>query len=145
MACAAMKALKQAFDKSTLSLLRAVVRAYALAAGIAQQDVDDIVIVVHEMAANAVFHGGGAGRLRIWRTQRELRCLIEDGAASRDDPPATPPAADAVAGGEVNRAAGPLQWPCEPGHGLWLAAKVANRMTAVTGPRGSRVTLAFAL
>ena len=136
-----MKALKQAFDKGTLSLLRAVVRAYALRAGLPQQHVDDIVIAVHEMAANAVFHGGGAGRLCMWRTQRELRCLIEDGAASRDDPAA----ADVVTGQEVNRATGPGQWPREPGHGLWLAAKVASRMTAVTGPRGSRVTLAFAL
>jgi anti-sigma regulatory factor (Ser/Thr protein kinase) len=54
-----MKALKQAFDKRTLSLLRAVVRTYALKAGTPQQHVDDIVIAVHEMAANAVFHGGG--------------------------------------------------------------------------------------
>ena len=136
-----MKALKQAFDKGTLSLLRAVVRAYALTAGIPQRHVDGIVIAVHEVAANAVFHGGGAGRLCMWRTQRELRCLIEDGAASRNDPAA----ADARTGCEVNRAAGPRQWPREPGHGLWLAAEVASRMTTVTGPHGSRVILAFAV
>jgi anti-sigma regulatory factor (Ser/Thr protein kinase) len=136
-----MRALKQAFDKGTLSVLRAIVRAYALAAGTPRQDVDEIVIVVHEMAANAVSHGGGTGRLSMWRTRRELRCLIEDGAASQDDPAV----AGAVTGQEVNRVAGPMRWPCEPGHGLWLAGQVASRMTAVTGPRGSRVTLAFSL
>jgi anti-sigma regulatory factor (Ser/Thr protein kinase) len=146
-----MKALKQAFDRTTLSLLRAVVRAYALAAGIPRPDVDEIVIVVHEMAANAVSHGGGTGRLSMWRTRRELRCLIEDSGASPADPAAADPAAadpaaaGAVTGREVNRVTGPMRWPREPGHGLWLADQVASRMTAVTGPRGSRVTLAFAL
>jgi hypothetical protein len=77
----------------------------------------------------------------MWHTQSELRCLIQDDAASQNDPAA----ADAKTGRKVNRTTGPRQWPREPGHGLWLAAKVASRMTTATGPHGSRVILAFAV
>jgi hypothetical protein len=36
-------------------------------------------------------------------------------------------------------------FPELPGHGLWVVRRVANRMQALSGPRGTRVTLIFEL
>ena len=32
----------------------------------------DVVLAVHELAANAIRHGAGVGRLRVWNLVREL-------------------------------------------------------------------------
>src|SRR5579863_5845268 len=70
--------LDQAFDADSLYTLRAAVAAHATQAGLAPGRADDLVIVVHELAANAVRHGAGHGRLRIWRSDQALLCEITD-------------------------------------------------------------------
>src|ERR1700726_3188440 len=70
--------LDQAFDAGSLYTLRAAVAAHATQAGLAPGRADDLVIAVHELAANAVRHGAGHGRLRIWRSDQALRCEITD-------------------------------------------------------------------
>src|SRR5579872_2306597 len=57
--------LDQAFDEDSLYALRATVAAHATQAGLAPGRSDDLVIAVHELAANAVRHGAGHGRLRV--------------------------------------------------------------------------------
>ena len=47
----------------------------------------DVVLALHELAANAVRHGAGAGRLRIWPRAAAWLCQVEDGDPR---PPATP-------------------------------------------------------
>src|ERR1700739_2463502 len=94
--------LDQAFDAGSLYALRAAVAAHATQARLAPGRADDLVIAVHELAANAVRHGAGHGRLRIWRSDQALRCEITD-----DGPPEPQDAQDAQ---DVP------EWRTEPGH-----------------------------
>ncbi len=119
--------LDLAFDSGTLHALRAGVRARACEAGLPETRAEDVVLVVHELAANAVSHGAGAGRLRIWKLAGSLRCQVEDG--------------DPLTHGQA--ALHPL--PSRPGHGLWLVRQVADRMRIRSGARGTRATVAFDL
>ena len=70
--------LDQAFDAGSLYALRAAVVAHATQAGLTPGRADNLVIAVHELAANAVRHGAGHGRLRIWRSDQALLCEISD-------------------------------------------------------------------
>jgi anti-sigma regulatory factor (Ser/Thr protein kinase) len=79
----------------------------------------DVLLAVHELAANAVRHGAGAGRLLIRSAAGVLRCRVSD----------------------TGPGAGP--WPLRAGHGLWLVRAVADEATASSGPHGSQVTISF--
>ncbi len=114
--------LDLAFDSGTLGVLRAGVKAHACAAGLPEDRAEDVVLAVHELAANAVRHGAGVGRLRIWKLAGSLRCQVEDGE----------PAAG-------------HQLPTRAGHGLWLVRQVADRVRVRSGVRGTRATIAFDL
>jgi anti-sigma regulatory factor (Ser/Thr protein kinase) len=119
--------LDLAFDSGTLHALRAGVKAHACQAGLPEDRAEDVVLAVHELAANAVSHGAGAGRLRIWKLAGALHCQVEDG-----EPHASGPGPER-----------PL--PSRPGHGLWLVRQVADRMRVLSGARGTRATVAFNL
>lgn len=124
-------ALDQAFDSGTLYALRAAVQAHAIQAGLPESRTDDLVIAVHELAANAVRHGAGAGRLRMWERDGALHCQVDDSGS-----PA--PGGDAGPGGnEADR------WPFLPGHGLWLVRLVADQISVLSGPGGTRATVVF--
>ncbi|MDQ2815827.1 MAG: ATP-binding protein [Actinomycetota bacterium] len=70
--------LDQAFDSGTLYVLRAAVQARAVQLGMLESGTDDLVIAIHELAANAVRHGAGGGRLQMWERTGKLHCQIED-------------------------------------------------------------------
>ena len=57
--------LEQEFDAGSLYALRSAVAAHAAAAGLSPARVYDAVAAAHELAANAVQHGGGHGRLLL--------------------------------------------------------------------------------
>jgi anti-sigma regulatory factor (Ser/Thr protein kinase) len=122
--------LDQAFDGDSLYALRAAVAAHGARAGLAEDRVGDLILAVHELAANAVRHGAGRGRLRIWITGGVLHCEVTDDG---------PPHADAAA---VNDSA---QWNIEPGHGLWVVRQVADRTSLYGGPSGTVVAVSFTL
>lgn len=107
------------FDASTLHLLRERVAACATAAGMPPDRVTDLILAVHELAANVVSHGAGAGRLLIRAAAGALRCQVSDAGPG----------------------AGP--WPVRKGHGLWIVRTVADEFTATPGPHGSQVTALF--
>ena len=121
--------LDQEFDSGTLYRLRAAVHAHADQAGLSEDRAGDVVLAVHELAANAVAHGSGHGRLRMWVLRDALRCEIVDGG-----PAGT---------GEALEAADP--WPSVHGHGLWLVRQVADHLDLRSGPRGTRAVATFAL
>jgi anti-sigma regulatory factor (Ser/Thr protein kinase) len=107
------------FDASTLHLLRERVAACTAAVGMPEDLSVDVLLAVHELAANVVRHGAGAGRLLIRAAAGMLRCQVSD-----DGPGAGP-------------------WPLLKGHGLWLVRAVADEVTASSGPHGSQVTVRF--
>ncbi len=111
--------IDERFDAATLHLLRARVTACAAAAGMPADLVPEVTLAVHELAANAVRHGAGEGRLLLYAAPGSLRCLVSD--AGRD--------------------AGP--WPVRQGHGLWIVREVADQVTVSSGPQGSRIVAVF--
>ena len=124
--------LDQDFDSGTLYALRAAVQAHADRVGLPESRVSEVVLAVHELAANAVAHGAGHGRLRMWDLAGALSCEVVDGG------PAT-----AGAGPGLSEAPDP--WPAEGGHGLWLVRQVADHLDLRSGPRGTRAVVTFAL
>src|ERR1700760_3701423 len=67
-----------AFGEQDLPALRDQVSRRAVQEGIGPSRAQDLVIAVHEAAANTVVHAGGAGILRIWRDGLSLVCEITD-------------------------------------------------------------------
>jgi anti-sigma regulatory factor (Ser/Thr protein kinase) len=135
--------LDRAFASGTLHELRAEVLAQACRAGLSESRAIDVLLAVHELAANSVRHGAGTGRLRIWKLTEALCCQVDDG-----DPPASGDSAGRPAG-SISNAVGELtpvsSWPSMPGHGLWVVRQVADHMHVVSGPAGSCVRLTFDL
>ncbi len=124
--------LNQVFDDDSLYALRSAVAAHGSQAGLAEGRLGDLVLVVHELAANVIQHGAGRGRLRIWNTGTELRCEVTDDGISAGG--------DAGDGGRD-----PARWSIEPGHGLWVIRQVADRASLDGGPSGTVATVAFTL
>jgi anti-sigma regulatory factor (Ser/Thr protein kinase) len=120
-----------------LYALRAAVAAHATQAGVPERRTSDIVLAVHELAANAIRHGAGHGRLLITEHHGAWHCQVTDGG--------TPHAAPAAAGPgtQTTRHDGP--WPRDEGHGLWMVHHLADRLDAQTGPGGTTVTASFSL
>jgi len=124
--------LNRGFDADSLYALRLAVAAHGSQAGLAEGRLGDLVLVVHELAANAIQHGAGRGRLRIWNTGIELRCEITDDGIK-------PGSGDEVGGRD------PAHWSIEPGHGLWVIHQVAGWASLNGGSSGTVVTVAFTL
>src|SRR6201986_550141 len=113
-------ALDQAFDSDSLYSLRAAVAAHGSQAGLSDGRTRDLVLAVHELAANAVRHGAGQGRLRLWAAHDAVRCEITDEGA-----PGEADAADAA------------RWQAEPGLGLWLVRRIADSASVQSGASGT--------
>lgn len=126
--------LDQEFGETTLRVLRETVLAHATDAGMPEGRALDVMLAVHELAANAVKHGGGTGHLRMSVTNGELICQVSDpGPASSGLPRSSTPAARTS------------PWPYEPGHGLWLVRQVADHISVNSGPAGSQIIVAFTM
>ena len=113
------------FDSGKLQTVRTQLRSCVRPLGFPADQVEDVVLAVHELAANAVCHGGGAGRLRAWNLAGALYCQVDDGGLPTDSPAA------------VN------SLPCEPGHGLWVVQQLADQMQELSGPDGTSVLIRF--
>jgi anti-sigma regulatory factor (Ser/Thr protein kinase) len=119
-------ALDQAFDGDSLYALRAAVAAHGSQAGLSEGRTRDLVLAVHELAANAVRHGAGQGRLRLWAAHDAVRCEITDEGAP----------------GEAGEADAAL-WRAEPGHGLWLVHRIADSASVQSGASGTVAAVIF--
>jgi len=140
--------LDLAFDSGTLDVLRAGVKAHACQAGLPEARAEDVVLVVHELAANAVSHGAGTGRLRIWKLAGALHCQVEDGEPLASGHPGELPGhagGEEADAGDASGQTAEHRLPSRPGHGLWLVRQVADRMRILSGARGTRATVAFDL
>ncbi|HET8680665.1 MAG TPA: ATP-binding protein [Micromonosporaceae bacterium] len=119
-------ALDQAFDRQGLVALRAAVAAHGPGAGVPPGRVDDLVVLAHELASNAVRHGGGRGRLRLWRADGFAHCEVSDDGPGLSDP-------DGIGRQQVPVAA-------SDGRGLWIVRQLADEVRVRTGPGGTVVT-----
>jgi anti-sigma regulatory factor (Ser/Thr protein kinase) len=132
--------LDREFGPDALAGLREAVLGCAAACGMPEERAIDVMLAVHELAANAVRHGPGHGRLRIDVTASTLCCEVSDpGPASSDG------RAPGGTGGQAPGAPGAVPWPVEHGHGLWLVRNSSDHLRVTSGPHGSLITAVFTL
>jgi len=137
------------FGWADFARLRRLVAGQCAAAGLTGSRLDDFVLAVHEIAANAIVHAGAGGRLILRRAANGLRCLVADTI------PKTAAACPAPRSGERPGLADPpglsdpadlSAEPGEPigadsGRGLWLAATLADELSITSGPDSTIVSL----
>jgi anti-sigma regulatory factor (Ser/Thr protein kinase) len=114
-----------AFGEQDLPALRDQVSRRAVQEGISPGRAQDLVIAVHEAAANTVVHAGGAGILRIWRDGLSLVCEIGDDGRITDP----------LAGRH------PDSPHDDSGHGLRIAHELCDLVQLRSGPWGTTVRL----
>ncbi|MGW6055982.1 ATP-binding protein [Streptomyces sp. NPDC055189] len=121
--------IEHPFTMADLARLRFLVTRRAEDAGLCEPRLSDFVLAVHEVASNAVVHGGGKGRIHLALTDEGLRCSITDSGPGLILPkpcePATLPEADEA----------------ENGRGLWLAQALTDRCEVTVSESGTTVTL----
>jgi anti-sigma regulatory factor (Ser/Thr protein kinase) len=115
--------LVQAFDGNSLVALRSAVAAHGGLFGLTDTQVEDLVLAAHELASNAVRHGGGQGRLRMWQMNGSVYCEIADGGDGfsypRPDGDRRPPVG------------------ATGGRGLWIVAQLVDVLQVTTGVDGT--------
>lgn len=82
---------------------------------------EQFVLAANEVATNAIVHGGGHGRVRMWADDHELACLVSDAGPGLDDVLAgfDPPGHGGVGG-----------------RGLWIARQLCERVRVGRAPEG---------
>ncbi|RSN26154.1 anti-sigma regulatory factor [Amycolatopsis sp. WAC 01416] len=114
-------------EATSLAHARAVARDQAQRAGLTDDQVADVQLVVAELLANSVDHGGGQGRLSIWSEADGLVCEVHD----------TGRLTDPLAG---RRPASPGQLR---GRGLLLVNHLSDLVRVHTGPQGTTIRACF--
>jgi anti-sigma regulatory factor (Ser/Thr protein kinase) len=118
--------LDQQFDGTGLYALRAAVAAHAGDFGAPERITEDVVVIANELASNAVRHGGGAGRLLLWRNIAAVYCRVVDAGRGIAEPDrAGTHRAPAKASG---------------GRGLWIVRQLCDDLDITSGPAGTTVT-----
>jgi anti-sigma regulatory factor (Ser/Thr protein kinase) len=120
--------LSAAFTAVQVAGMRHEVRRYAADAGLTGDHLDDFVLAVHELVANAIRHGGGSGHLRVRRRDDTLTCEVRDDGGHRGVLRPHLPTCD-VPGGR----------------GLWLAQQLTAGLMLTAGPHGVSATITVCL
>ncbi|GIU90351.1 MAG: anti-sigma regulatory factor [Acidimicrobiia bacterium] len=114
-----------AIDLDGVVALGAARRAFAriaTATGIAPERVADLTVAVNEVLTNAMLHGGGAARLRVWaHGPGGITCVVDDDGPGSDD---------RLLGLRPPRPGG------VGGYGLWLARRLFERSEITRAPGG---------
>jgi anti-sigma regulatory factor (Ser/Thr protein kinase) len=79
-------AVDRRFTADDLYRIRVEVSANAGHLGASDAQVERLLIVASELATNAVRHGGGRGRLQLWRASDRLFCRVSDDGPGIPDP-----------------------------------------------------------
>jgi anti-sigma regulatory factor (Ser/Thr protein kinase) len=113
-------ALPAPFDLSALRAVRSFAVDRGLELGVRDDRLDDLALVVAELSANSVVHGGGTGRLWIWREDDYVACEVNDGGHISDPLAGRVPAPPEQLGGRgllmVNQIADLVRVYSEPGN-----------------------------
>ncbi|NUW39800.1 ATP-binding protein [Nonomuraea rhodomycinica] len=119
-------ALVRSFARGRITVVRRAVAQFAAAEGLAGRRLEDFVLAVNEITTNAVLHGGGSGRLRLWSLDGRLWCEVTD------EGPGLPP-------GWMGSERTPSRYDTG-GRGLWLTRLLCDHVTIVSTPAGTSVT-----
>lgn len=122
--------LDQRFDSDALYSLRAALTAHASDLGASPVLVEQLLIMASELATNAVRHGGGAGRLRMWRDHGQLHLQISDRGPGLADPTVGTRPPDRLAIG---------------GRGMWICRQLCDDLVIDTGVGGTTITAVLRL
>jgi len=119
------------FDANGLYALRATLAAHASELGATDQQIEHLIIVGSELANNAVRHGGGSGRLRLWHHGSTLYCQVTDQGPGIADP-------------TVGHSR-PDPRSSDAGRGMWICRRLTTELIIENGPdgRGTVVTAAI--
>jgi anti-sigma regulatory factor (Ser/Thr protein kinase) len=117
----------QTFDADGLYALRATLAAHASALGAPDEQVEHLLIVAVELATNAIRHGGGTGRLRLWHDNGHLYCQVSDRGPGIADP-------------AVGRTR-PDPTRLDGGRGMWICRNLATEVVIDSGPGGRGATV----
>ncbi len=118
-------ATRMAFHDGDLAALRRRIRDVADGAGLSRASRDNLVLAMHELAANSILHAGGGGVLSFWREPDALVVEVRD--RGRID--------DALVG------RGPLDLAAENGRGIWIANQLCDLVQVRSGADGTQVRL----
>ncbi|WP_200207680.1 anti-sigma factor RsbA family regulatory protein [Micromonospora coerulea] len=95
---------------------------------LADDRLDDLLLVLSEMASNSLRHGAGRPSLHLWGAPGEIVCEIRDQGTGPDDP---------LAGYR------PPDPNMEGSRGLWIARQVCDDFAISADEAGTRVTFAI--
>ncbi|MFG1943853.1 anti-sigma factor RsbA family regulatory protein [Nonomuraea sp. NPDC048826] len=108
-----------------LAAMRRRVARRAFALGAARELRERLLLAAHEVAANAVEHGGGHGRILLWLDGGTLLCEVDD-----------PGRMNAPYAGYL-----PPAFPTDRGHGLWVVRQLCDLVEVRTGDTGTCLRL----
>jgi len=118
--------LEVGVEATGLYPLRAAVAAHATDLGMGEGQLDKLLVVVTELATNVIRHGGGAGRLQLWRDADMIACQVTDDGPGIADPE--------TAGMR------PIPLDADCGRGLWIVRQLCDQVTIESNGHGSTVT-----
>lgn len=118
-------------DVGSLARLRAVAADHGRKCGMGDAAVGDLVMVVNELATNAIRHGGGNGLVRLWCERDLVFCEVSDEGPGMANPDA--------AGVERIDITSPT------GRGIWMIRRVSEDMQIETGEHGTTVTVGMTI
>lgn len=126
-------AAELAFGLGDLRRVRRLVADLARAAGLPRRRADELAVVVNELAANSVDHGGGRGTVRGWVEPGALVVEVSDDSTLGHSP--------------AGRSLGVTQprVDSERGRGLWIARQLADEIEIRPADDGGRGTVVRAV
>lgn len=118
-------ATRVTFHDGDLSALRRRIRDVADGAGLDRSTRDNLVLAMHELAANSIVHAGGGGVLSFWREPEALVVEVRDRGRIED----------------VLVGRGSLDLDAESGRGIWMANQLCDLVQVRSGADGTQVRL----
>ncbi|MEU6536662.1 anti-sigma factor RsbA family regulatory protein [Streptomyces sp. NPDC047000] len=117
------------FDADRLTDVRHLATDEGARLGLTGTRLQDLGLIIAELTANSVVHGGGSGTLRVWAEGAAVLCEVRDGGRLTDPLAGRRPAV-----------------PDRPGgRGLLLVNMVADLVRVHTGPHGTTVRCRLAV
>jgi anti-sigma regulatory factor (Ser/Thr protein kinase) len=122
---APMEAREARFGPESLGRIRDLVGREAARAGLLSGRIAELVLAVNEVATNSISHGGGSGRLLVWRDANAVVCEVSDRGQ-----------VDSALVDRVRPDADP-----QDSRGLWIANQLCELVQLRSGAGGTTVRL----